>query len=114
MSRITAAVLAASVAVSLVACARAPAQNRGPLEVKVDQSGFVPAELSVPANQEVTLRVTRTTDHTCAKEIVIKDQGIAKDLPLNEPVEVRFTPSHKGDLRFACAMDMIAGTIHVQ
>lgn len=115
--RLAAQVVSLSAAILLVACAKTPAPSAtaaGVMEIQVDSSGFVPAHLTAPVNQELKLRVTRTTDQTCATEIVIKDLGISKPLPLNQPVEVTFTPTKKGDLRFACAMDMIAGTIHVQ
>lgn len=114
MSRAAAPFVSFPAAFLIAACARTPASSSSAADIKVEQSGFVPAELTVPAGQEVTLRVTRTTDKTCATEIVIKDQGIKKELPLNQPVEVKFTPKAKGDLRFACAMDHVAGTIHVQ
>jgi len=35
-------------------------------------------------------------------------------LPLNKPVEVVFTPKQAGKIRFACAMDMVAGEIVVE
>jgi plastocyanin domain-containing protein len=82
--------------------------------IEVTGEGFVPAQVKVKANQPVKLLVTRKTDRTCAKEIVIKDVGINKPLPLNQPVEITFTPTKKGQLRYACAMDMIAGVIIVE
>jgi plastocyanin domain-containing protein len=82
--------------------------------MQVTSEGFVPAQVKVKAGQPVKLIVTRKTDVTCAKEIVIKDFGINKPLPLNQPVEITFTPSKKGQIRYACAMDMIAGVIIVE
>ncbi len=55
-------------------------------------------------NHSVKLVVTRKTDRTCAKEIVIKDLGINRPLPLNQPVEIIFTPKKQGQIRYACAM----------
>ena len=60
------------------------------------------------------LVVTRTTDRTCVKEIVIKDFVIDKPLPLNQPVEITFTPSKPGQFRYACGMNMVAGVITVE
>jgi plastocyanin domain-containing protein len=62
----------------------------------------------------VKLVVTRTVERTCATDIVIKDFGINKPLPLNQPVEVELTPTKPGNIRYACAMDMIAGVIVAQ
>jgi plastocyanin len=84
------------------------------IEVAVTGDGFVPARIKVQKGQKVRLVVTRKTDRTCATEIVIKDQGINKKLPLNQPVTVEFTPSKSGQIRYACAMDMIAGVIVVE
>jgi plastocyanin domain-containing protein len=82
--------------------------------IEVTKDGFVPAEIKVKAGKPVKLVVTRKVERTCATEIVIKDQGINKPLPLNQPVEVTFTPSKAGKLRYACGMDMIAGVILVE
>jgi plastocyanin domain-containing protein len=65
----------------------------------------------VKAGRPVRLVVTRTVERTCATDIVIKDFGIKKALPLNRPVEVRLTPRKPGAIRYACAMDMFTGTL---
>jgi plastocyanin domain-containing protein len=84
------------------------------IEMSVTGEGFVPAQVKVKAGQPVKLIVTRKTDRTCAKEIVIKDFGINQPLPLNQAIEVTFTPTKAGSFRYACAMDMIAGVIMVE
>jgi len=43
-----------------------------------------------------------------------KELGISRPLPLGKAVDVRFTPKKTGTLRYACAMDMIAGELVVQ
>jgi len=111
-------VIAFAVAVSGVsALAKGKEQKKAPEQVvtmEVTGEGFVPAQVKVKAGQPVKLVVTRKTDRTCATEIVIKDFGINKPLPLNQPVEITFTPTKAGKLRYACAMDMIAGVIIVE
>jgi plastocyanin domain-containing protein len=91
-----------SIFVALVAVAGASAlakpadSQKGQEQVvtmQVTSEGFVPAQVKVKAGQPVKLIVTRKTDVTCAKEIVIKDFGINKPLPLNQPVEITFTPT---------------------
>ena len=43
------------------------------------------------------------------------DNGdVAEDRPLDEPVEISFTPTEAGELRFTCGMDMFDGAIVVQ
>ncbi len=79
----------------------------------VTSDGFVPAKVHVPAGRPVTLHVTRKTERTCATELVMKAMNIRRALPLNEAVDITFTPNEAGDLRYACPMDMVAGTITV-
>ncbi len=82
--------------------------------IEVTKEGFVPAEIKAKVGKPVKLVVTRKVQATCANEIVIKDFGINKPLPLNQPVEVTFTPCKPGKIRYACGMDMIAGVILVE
>jgi plastocyanin domain-containing protein len=84
------------------------------VEIAVTSDGFTPADIKVKAGETVKLVVTRKTDRTCAKEIVIRDLGVNQSLPLDKPVTVEITPKKPGTLRYACAMDMIAGTITVE
>lgn len=92
----------------------APAVPPQRIELKVTGEGFVPAEVKVKKGQPVEMVVTRTTDRTCAKQIVIKDAGISRDLPLDKAVTVSFTPAKAGKVRYACSMDMIAGVLVVE
>jgi plastocyanin domain-containing protein len=87
------------------------ASNR--VAIEVTEEGFVPAVVNVRAGQPVTLVVTRKTEKTCATELVMKEHNINQPLPMNQPVEITFTPAQSGDLPYACAMDMIKGTVHV-
>ena len=84
------------------------------LEITVDGAGFHPSDLSVRAGLPAVLVVTRTTDRTCAKEIVIPALDVARPLPLEESVEIVIRPDRKGDIRFTCGMDMVSGVIHVE
>jgi plastocyanin domain-containing protein len=86
-----------------------PASNR--IEMAVTADGFVPAAAKVKVGEPVTLVVTRKVERTCATDIVIKDYGINRPLPQNQAVEVTFTPTKAGAIRYACAMDMIAGQL---
>ena len=79
--------------------------------IAVTGEGFVPAQATVKVGRPVTLVVTRKTDRTCATEIVLKEYGISRPLPLDQAVEVTFTPKKAGPIRYACPMDMIAGTL---
>jgi plastocyanin domain-containing protein len=90
---------------------RSPKKPVQTVALTVKAEGFVPAKVKIRADRPVKLLVTRQVQRTCATEIVLKDYGIKKELPLNQPVEITFTPRGPGRIRFACAMDMIAGEL---
>jgi plastocyanin domain-containing protein len=107
-------ILVAAAALFAWGCAHQGASGPRTVKVAVTDRGFEPREITARQGQPVTLLVTRKTEATCAKEFVIADAGIRRDLPLNEEVEITLTPEKKGELRFACPMDMVSGTIDVQ
>lgn len=82
--------------------------------ITVGASSYEPAEVRTTVGTPLTLVFTRTTDEGCGNEIVIASQDIRRPLPLNEPMEVTFTPTEAGSIRFACGMDMLEGTVVVQ
>ena len=87
------------------------------IEISVTSRGFEPGKIQVPAGQPVNLVFTRKTDRTCAKRVVIQlgdGKKVEKDLPLDTAVEILVTFAKKGELAYACAMDMITGVILVQ
>src|SRR5262245_23398754 len=85
------------------------------IEMKVTEKGFEPANVTVKKGEPVTLVITRTTEKTCANEIVIDDYGVNTKLPLNKAVTVNFTPKAAGDVQYGCAMGkMIGGVLKVQ
>jgi plastocyanin domain-containing protein len=83
------------------------------VEMLVTEDGYVPSKIKAQKGEKLRLVITRKTDRTCAKEIVIKDHGIDTKLPLDKAVTVELTPKASGELRYACGMDMISGIIFV-
>jgi plastocyanin len=83
------------------------------IEMAVTEDGFEPSKVKVKKGEKVRFVVTRKTDRTCAKEIVIKDHGIDRPLPLGEPVTVEFTPAKSGEIRYACGMDHVSGVVFI-
>ncbi len=89
-----------------------PAKAAAParvIELAVTDSGFVPASVKVKQGEPLTLRVTRKTDATCATEITVPEYKLHAALPLNQPVDVSFTPTKAGQLKYGCAMGMMVG-----
>jgi len=93
----------------------APArQSDGAIAIAVTEKGFEPAVVRVPAGKPVTLVVTRKAERTCVTEIVIAEENVKRDLPLGQPVEISFTPTRAGEIRYACGMDMLSGRVIVE
>lgn len=84
------------------------------IDVKVTVAGYEPDQIRVGPNEKVVLRVTRTTDATCATEIVVPDAHVKKDLPLNVPVLVNVGTLGTGQHQFGCGMSlMVSGMLTV-
>ena len=102
-------------------CSKPPAAPASPpgeprtLALTVTEKGYEPSPVTLQQGQPVKLVLTRTTEHTCATEIVLDEYGINTPLPLNQPVEVAFTPNKTGKLVYGCAMGkMISGVFMVE
>jgi plastocyanin domain-containing protein len=82
-------------------------------EIAVTEDGFEPSRVKVKKGEKVKFVVTRKTERTCAKEIVMKEVGIEQPLPLDQAVTVVFTPKKSGELRYACGMDHVSGIVFI-
>ncbi len=40
--------------------------------------------------------------------------SVQRELPLNEPVTIEFTPDTAGEMAFVCGMSMLKGVVVVQ
>jgi plastocyanin domain-containing protein len=81
------------------------------VRIEVTDRGFEPDRASVPRGQPVTLVITRRTDQTCAKDVVIPALNVTKDLPLNRPVQIDVPGGIADSLSYQCGMDMLGGVI---
>jgi hypothetical protein len=85
--------------------------------VTVGEHGFAPSSLTLPkgpAGSTAPVIFVRTTDETCAKEVVFPDVGIKKQLPLNTPVTVDVPADTPRTLTFQCGMAMYKGALVVR
>jgi plastocyanin domain-containing protein len=90
------------------------AQKPRTVELAVTKDCFVPAEVKVRKGEPIKLVITRKVQRTCATEVVLDGTGIKKELPLDKAVEIEFTPSRTGQIKYACAMGMIGGVLLVE
>lgn len=84
------------------------------VELSVTEKGFEPSTVNVKSQIPVILKITRKTDSTCATKIQIPAKKIKKELPLEKTVTVDLGKLDKGEIRFACGMDMVTGLIVVK
>lgn len=121
-------ILAAAVA-STAACDRADTASNGaparatsaaaspvPSAIKIvaDEHGYTPSTVSAAKGSPITLRFVRTTDKTCATEVVFPELNLKKPLPLNTPVDIAVPAGDAMTYAFACGMGMHRGTLVVQ
>ena len=98
-----------------VACKKSEAST--PLaDVTASEHGFTPASLKLAgggAGSHGTVTFVRTTDKTCATEVVFPELNLEKKLPLNEVVSVELPTDAPKTLTFQCGMAMYKGAVVV-
>lgn len=108
-------VLPLPLALACVSCAKSSAAAPQ-ADVTVGEHGFAPSSLNVPAGapgSHHTVTFVRTTDKTCATEVVFPDLKIEKKLPLNQVVPVDLPTDSAKTLAFQCGMGMYKGAVVV-
>jgi len=83
----------------------------GRIDITVDAKGYHPETIRAPAKSKITLAFKRTTEAGCGQQLVIAALGINKELPLNQVVEIEVEVPERGELGFACGMDMYRGKV---
>jgi plastocyanin len=84
------------------------------VRVNVTEASFDPQRITLRAGAPARITFTRTSDKTCATAVVFASLNIRRELPLNVPVTLEFTPDKVGEIAFACGMNMLRGTVVVQ
>src|SRR6267378_7828498 len=81
--------LAAAISAFILGCGPSVDESgRQEVYIHVTEDGFVPRRLLVPADRPLTLIVTRDTDATCAKDMVVDGNDRLVNLPLNQAVRI--------------------------
>jgi len=83
-------------------------------KIVVSEQGYEPSKVTLKAGVAARLTFLRTTDKTCGTEVVFPSLNMKRALPLNQVVDIEFTPEKGADIAFACGMNMLKGTIVVQ
>jgi RND family efflux transporter MFP subunit len=83
-------------------------------KIIITEQSFEPSKVAFRAGVPARLTFVRTTDKTCATEVAFPSLNIRRALPLNELVQIDFTPAKPGEIGFSCGMNMLRGTITIQ
>lgn len=106
-------------AVAVSGCSKktegAPAggSQSGSVAVTVNADGFKPTSVTFKKGAPANLVFTRTSDDTCATEVVFPQLNIKKDLPKNTPVTVAIPTEKEQTLTFQCGMGMYKSSVVV-
>lgn len=106
----------AAVSVSGLGCKDSAADDAksGPIAITADDKGFTPPSVTLKKGAPASLVFTRTTDATCATEVVFPDLKIKKDLPLKTPVTIDIPTDAPRSLTFTCGMAMFKGAVVIR
>lgn len=87
--------------------APAPTFPTGPrvVVVRVTEAGFAPSEVRAGAGESISLRITRETEATCAKEVNVFGRGVQVALPRDQEVKVTIDVDSPGEVRVGCLGD---------
>ena len=83
------------------------------IDVLANEKGYDPERIAGKPGEKLMLVFKRTVEGECLAELKTPEGKIVQ-LPMNTPVEVPVTVPDKGELAFACGMDMFKGTIVAQ
>jgi RND family efflux transporter MFP subunit len=89
---------------------RAASDDVQTANIIVGDTAFEPSRVTLSAGVRARVTFIRTSDKTCATEVLFPSLAIKRTLPLNQPVVIELTPS-SGELAFTCGMNMLRGTI---
>jgi plastocyanin domain-containing protein len=83
----------------------------GPVSITADDKGFTPSSVKFKKGAPATLIFTRTSDDTCATEVVFPALDIKKDLPKGTPVTITVPTDKEQKLTFQCGMGMYKSSV---
>jgi plastocyanin domain-containing protein len=81
------------------------------IPITVDGDGFKPSSVKFKKGAPATLVFTRTTDETCATEVVFPQLDIKKELPKGKAVAITIPTDKEQTLTFQCGMGMYKSSV---
>ena len=86
----------------------------GAVVIIADEKGFTPAEIKATKGAPLSLVFKRTSDNTCAKEVVFPELKLRRPLPLNAAVAIQLPTQTEHTYKFQCGMAMWEGAVVVK
>jgi plastocyanin domain-containing protein len=83
----------------------------GAVAVTADENGFKPSSVSFKKGAPASLVFTRTSDETCATEVVFPELNVKKELPKGKPVTIEIPTDKDQKLTFQCGMGMYKSAV---
>lgn len=103
--------LLAATIVLVLACSKKAPPAPGQIDITANDKGFQPSSVTVKKGARATLVFTRTTDDTCATEVVFPELSLKKDLPKDQPVAIPVPSDKEQTLTFQCGMGMYKSSV---
>ena len=85
----------------------------GAVAVTADENGFKPSSVTFKKGEPASLVFTRTSDETCATEVVFPELDVKKDLPKGKAVTIEIPTDKEQKLTFQCGMGMYKSAVVV-
>jgi plastocyanin domain-containing protein len=85
----------------------------GAVQVTADENGFKPSSVTFKKGAPASLVFVRTSDETCATEVVFPELNVKKDLPKGKPVTIDIPTDKDQKLTFQCGMGMYKSAVVV-
>jgi plastocyanin domain-containing protein len=114
--RVSAPALAMAAAVLGLAGGGCQSKAKPLADVTADEHGFHPSSVKLPSGgpgSHMGVSFVRTTDRTCATEVVFPDLNLEQKLPLGQVVSVDLPTDDAKTLTFQCGMGMYKGAVVV-
>jgi len=78
--------------------------------IEITSAGYSPQEIQAPVGKPFRLNFIRRDAQSCGTQVIFKDLGIKRDLPLNQKVTIDIPALKPGQqLSFTCPMNMLNG-----
>jgi plastocyanin domain-containing protein len=89
----------------------ASALPAGAVQVVADDKGFTPSSVTFKKGAPGSLVFLRTSDDTCATEVVFPELNVKKELPKGQPVTIAIPTEKEQKLTFQCGMGMYKSAV---